>query len=279
MNRTRIILLTGSELRHDFVRKALGLSPGLEVVGAVCEGREKSLDTFVDDSAPGAEFQHWHLAARSSSEEDFFGPFVRLAPDQTNPVQVPKGAVNRPELCDELRRLEPDLVLAYGCSIVREPLILAFPGRFLNVHLGLSPYYRGSGTNFWPLVNGEPEFVGATFMHIDSGIDTGEVIHQVRARIHPGDTPHQIGNRLIADMVSVYAQIVRSFDQLQPRPQIPISGNGRYYRKKDFTPDSVKRLYEAFEGGLIARYLSEERERALRSPIVEHPALVVGGSL
>src|SRR5690606_10372264 len=103
-------------------------------------------------------------------------------------------------------------------SLIREPLLSAFQGRFLNVHLGLSPYYRGSGTNFWPLVNGEPEFVGATFMHIDAGVDTGEVIHQIRARIFPGDTPHQIGNRLIADMARVYAALIRDFDRLERMP-------------------------------------------------------------
>jgi len=48
--------------------------------------------------------------------------------------------------------------------------------------LGLSPYYLGSGTNYWPLVNEKPEFVVATFMHIDTDIDTEEIIHQIRAK-------------------------------------------------------------------------------------------------
>ena len=39
--------------------------------------------------------------------------------------------------------------------------------------------------------------VGATFMYIDAGIDTGEIIHQIRADIVIGDSPHSIGNRLI----------------------------------------------------------------------------------
>ncbi len=37
-------------------------------------------------------------------------------------------------------------------------------------------------------------------MHIDAGVDTGEVIHQMRARVALGDSPAQIGNRLIVDM-------------------------------------------------------------------------------
>ena len=61
----------------------------------------------------------------------------------------------------------------------------------------MSPYYRGSGTNFWPFVNNELQFIGATFMHIDEGVDTGEIIHQIRANIFHDDNIHQIGNRLI----------------------------------------------------------------------------------
>ena len=53
-----------------------------------------------------------------------------------------------------------------------------FSRKFLNVHLGLSPYYRGSGTNVWPLINTEPDMVGATLC-IDAGIDNGEIIHQI----------------------------------------------------------------------------------------------------
>ena len=37
----------------------------------------------------------------------------------------------------------------------------------INVHLGLSPYYKGSATNFWPFVNNELQFLGVTFMVTD----------------------------------------------------------------------------------------------------------------
>ena len=44
------------------------------------------------------------------------------------------------------------------------PMIL---NKILNLHLGISPYYKGSGTNYFPLVNNEPQYVGATFMFLD----------------------------------------------------------------------------------------------------------------
>ena len=74
----------------------------------------------------------------------------------------------------------PDVVLVFGTGILREPLLSAFDGRIINIHLGLSPYYRGAGTNFWPLVNREPEYVGATIHYLDAGIDTGPIISHAR---------------------------------------------------------------------------------------------------
>jgi folate-dependent phosphoribosylglycinamide formyltransferase PurN len=267
----RVAVLTGSELRHRFVRKALALSAGIDVVCSVCESLEGSLIDRVahKDDAPR---QSAHLAAREQSERVFFGAFDQTAPDRSHPIEVPRGAINERTVIDQVASAAPDVIVSYGCSILREDFLAAFPHRILNVHLGLSPYYRGGGTNFWPLVNGEPEFVGVTFMHIDAGVDTGEIIHQMRASIRPGDDPHQIGNRLIADMVPVLAQLVTHFDALPPMPQ-PKGIAGREYKMRDLTEDAVATLYARFSAGLVDTYLATAAERQARAPIVENPAL------
>jgi phosphoribosylglycinamide formyltransferase-1 len=263
----KIIVLTGSEARHSYVRKALGVCEGIEVVRSYCEETSGNITRFIESTEEG-KLQQAHVDARARSEQDFFGPFVELAPDCSKPVFLPKGDINKPEHCNDILRLKPDLLLSYGCSLIRDPLLSAFSGRFINIHLGLSPYYRGSGTNFWPLVNGEPEYVGVTFMHIDAGVDTGEIIHQLRARVFPGDSPHQIGNRLIADMVSETAKILRKFETLEKLEPLPIPEIVRVCKQKDFTVDSVKRLYAAFDDGLVERYLREHSARVARVPIL-----------
>lgn len=271
----RIVILTGSELRHRFVRKALGVSEGIDVSRSYCEGLTNSLVDMVDRKPPNeSEFQRAHLQARAHSERDFFDAFDRLVPDRSNPIDIERGRINDGICARDIEALAPDLLVAYGCSLIKGRLLEAFAGRFLNVHLGLSPYYRGSGTNFWPLVNGEPEFVGATFMHIDPGVDTGEIIHQMRARVLPGDSPHQIGNRLIADMVQVYAAVIRNFDRLGRLPQPPIPADERVYRSRDLTEAATQKLYDRFAGGLVAKYLAEREARAKAAPIMENPVVV-----
>jgi phosphoribosylglycinamide formyltransferase 1 len=275
-----VVFLTGSELRHSFVRKAIALSHGVSVTRSYCEGTEKSIRHIVEADAPEPDsLRMRHLASRDRSEQDFFGAFVALAPDRSTPTFIAKGEINEPRHAEDISALRPDLLACYGSSLIRTPLLSRFEGRFLNIHLGLSPYYRGSGTNFWPLVQGEPEFVGATFMHIDAGIDTGKIIHQIRARIFPGDTAHQIGNRLIADMALVYADIIRKFPALPDMPQLEEPPNVRVYRQKDFTEESSRMLMQRFDGGLVERYLAEAEQRKLRAPIIENPIVSPIGQL
>ena len=130
------------------------------------------------------------------------------------------------------------------------------------MHLGLSPYYRGTGTNVWPLINNEPEFIGATFMYIDSGIDTGSIIHQIRADIMLGDSPHSIGNRLIKKMTEEYCKIIDKFDNLHTERQI--FSKGKIYYLKDFNSNTCKKLYSNIQNGLIENYL--EKKKILKLP-------------
>ena len=149
-----------------------------------------------------------------------------------------------------------------------------FKNRFINVHLGLSPYYRGSGTNYWPLVNNELEYVGATFMYIDSGIDTGKIIHQIRADFYPLDTPSQIGNRFIKKMALIFRKIIENFDNLKTINNIEINNKmEKLYKNSDYTEESVSQLYSNLNKGMIEKYITEELDRCAKVSIIENKAL------
>ena len=269
----RIVILTGSELRHEFFRKRLAASPRINVLRSYCETRENDLRSQVEASREDQHFRLRHLNARTESEMLYFQEPVNIGTDNSKPIELTQGTINSDRHVASIIDSDPDLLLAYGCSIIKEPLLSIFSGKFINVHLGLSPYYRGSGTNYWPLVNGEPEYVGVTFMHIDRGIDTGEIIHQIRATVMHGDTPSNLGNRLIRKMTLVAEELITSFDTIVSMVQPPEPPDARTYRSKDFSESSVIELYENFKNGLVDRYLNEQVERCARVPILSNPAL------
>ena len=264
----RVIIITGSDLRHEFLRKFIANSPKCQVIRSYCESSEQNLNALVSNQDQNA-LRKKHLDLRTQSERHFFESYVRESPDNSNAYPIVKGEINQQNYIDEIIRLNPDLIISYGCSIIKPALIEAFSNKFLNIHLGLSPYYRGSGTNYWPLVNGEPECVGVTFMHIDSGIDTGKIIHQMRARIYEGDDVHSIGNRMIGDIAATVPEIVSVFERVESQSQ-KMAGTDRIYRNRDFSEESLERLYRQFESGMISEYLGHKQRREDKYPIIQN---------
>ena len=270
----RIILLTGTELRHEFFRKFISNHEDITVLASFCESKKGNLLESVQKDKHPNDLRALHLSTRDIVEKDFFEVFCTKTHDQSNPIFIEKGDINKQNQVSKIIDLNPDIIISYGCSIIRSELLNAFKGRFVNIHLGLSPYYRGSGTNFWPFVNNELQFVGTTFMHIDDGVDTGEVIHQIRANISFDDNIHQIGNRLIRDSFVECVKIVRSFDQLEQMSQLGIdSKEERYYRKKDFTKESLETAYKNMVAGIVLKYIQSKSEYENQYQIIKNPKI------
>jgi len=254
----KVVILTGSETRHEFFRKTIASDKRISVLSTYCEGTEKSLENRVNTNESSSVLELQHVQARTQSEKDFFQLYLENTSDKSNPQFICKGGINDDGVVNDIINQEPDLLICYGSSLIKSRLLDEFRGRFLNVHLGLSPYYRGSGTNVWPLINEEPENIGATFIHIDDGIDTGKIIHQIRADIFLGDSPHSIGNRLISKMTLTYADLIANFEKLEEEDQP--NSSGKLYTQKDFDKTACLNLYQKFYDGIIEKHLNTEKE-------------------
>ena len=261
----KVVILTGSELRHQYFRKKIAVDPQIEVLASYCEDDSRSLLNRVESNPNSSQLERQHVQARTQSETDFFLETTNALDDLTKPIKIEKGAINSETIVNDIVALKPTLLICYGSSLIKSKLLEIFKGRFINVHLGLSPYYKGSGTNIWPLINEQPYMVGATFMHIDEGIDTGRIIHQIRPKILLGDSPHSLGNRLIRDMTEAYSELVKKFSMLEDETQPETEGVTYFIR--DFDSSACEKLYAKFSEGLIEKYLN-------RRDSIEHPYIV-----
>ncbi|MCX6553071.1 MAG: formyl transferase [Acidobacteria bacterium] len=256
--RPRAILLTSTFLRHLSVARRV--SEDVDLQGVWCEAKSfepQRYGSTADEHAAIAA----HFAARDRSEDAFFaGCRDWEVQAQALLRKVGPGGVNDPEHVDAMARLQPDVVLVFGTGILKPPIIARFGGRIINLHLGLSPYYRGAGTNFWPLVNREPEYVGATIHYLDAGIDTGPIIAHVRPQIAPDDGPHDVGNKAIIAAADTLARAAVRYAR-GGVASVPQTGGGRLYYRKHFSADAVHRLYENFRTGMISEYLADKTRR------------------
>ena len=262
----RAILLTSTFRRHVFV--ANRVAAGCDLVGVWQEEKTFQPQRYARDEADEAVIQR-HFADRDGSEARYFAADerVRLEQGALHRVVGANGC-NDPVEVARMTQCRPDVVLVFGTGILREPLLSAFEGRMINIHLGLSPYYRGAGTNFWPLVNREPEYVGATIHYLDAGIDTGAILAHARPRIEPGDGPHDLGNKAIVEAVQTLLRAAAAH-VAGVAEAVPQWKGGRLYQRKDFSADAVRALYRNFETTMIEEYLTARRSRDAALRLIE----------
>ena len=102
-------------------------------------------------------------------------PVKELALKHNICVLQPEKASN-PEFIDEIREINPDLVvvLAYGQILKKDLLEIPKLG-CINVHVSLLPELRGAAPINWAIINGLKK-TGITTMFMDAGLDTGDII-------------------------------------------------------------------------------------------------------
>ena len=259
----KAILLTSTFRRHVYVANTIAAQ--CDLVGVWQEAKTFVPQRYASSDEDERVIQQ-HFADRDASEARYFADDDRLRVAAAAAHHVVAGdGCSEPAAVARMAALRPDVVFVFGTGILRDPVLTAFAGRIINLHLGLSPYYRGAGTNFWPLVNREPEYVGATIHYLDAGIDTGPILAHARPAIAHGDGPHDVGNRTIiaAAAALIAAGAAHASGSARAVPQWP---GGHVYLRRHFDADAVRRLHRNFETGMIDEYLAARplRDAALR---------------
>lgn len=108
------------------------------------------------------------------------------------------GSANSPELIEAVRSLQAQVVLLAGCRLLSQRTLDGIDCPVLNYHAGITPQYRGMNGAYWALATGDAENFGATVHLVDAGVDTGDVLYQVRGKPEPGDNLTNYALRLAA---------------------------------------------------------------------------------
>ncbi len=166
-----------------------------------------------------------------------------------------QGEINNEDVVEMIKNLNPNLIAVHGSSIIKEPLINAFLKRVINLHAGLSPYYRGSGTNIYPFYDKKLEYVGMTVHYLDAGIDSGDIILQGRPVFEANDNVHTIGckNVILGSklMIDVLEEHIRNGP---PNAVKQDSSRGNLFLKRDFNEDVVRIIWKNIDAGIVRDY-------------------------
>ena len=124
-----------------------------------------------------------------------FSPVKEKALEYDIPVYQPKR-IREPECVKALQGYEADVivVVAFGQILPKEILDMP-PFGCINVHASLLPKYRGAAPIQWVILDGEKE-TGVTTMHMDVGLDTGDMILKTVVSIEKKETGGSLHDKL-----------------------------------------------------------------------------------
>ncbi|MGH9246478.1 MAG: formyltransferase family protein [Acidimicrobiales bacterium] len=134
-----------------------------------------------------------------------------------------------------------DFLVAVHFPYLVPPDILSLPRHgCLNLHPGYLPFGRGWHTVTWAMLDGGP--VGATLHFMDEGIDTGDIVHQRRLEVAPGDTADTVYERVRALEVQVFREawptlVDGSYTRTKQDPTA-----GSFHRRADLLRPEIQRL-------------------------------------
>jgi folate-dependent phosphoribosylglycinamide formyltransferase PurN len=253
-----VVLLIGDHPRHFFLARAAARTGQLCAV--IVEKRENHIPALPSGIAETTQrlFVH-HFNARAVAEDQAFGTAGSL--DDLQDIEIRKvGAeeLNGPATWDIIERVRPRLLLSYGVHKLTGETLARAPGHRWNIHGGLSPWYRGTATHFWPSYLLEPQMTGMTVHETTDALDGGDIVHQTVGKLVRGDGLHALACRAVVSIADDLPELITRACQEPILPLHRQGTTGRIWRTSDWRPAHLHLIYEHYRDRIVDRYLDGE---------------------
>jgi methionyl-tRNA formyltransferase len=248
----RIVLITGDNLEHRYVGNKL--AGEIELVGIVIDHgqpidmigkarrylRRYTLPQIGSRACLLLLKKVWKdKSTREQNLQRIFGVNNCLEFRRQELLHHVHG-INSRDGASIVSSLQPDVILVFGTGIVKDEVLGLGRLFALNLHTGISPYYRGSDCTFWPIHNQELHMLGATVHRCTKEVDGGEIFATTGICLNEDDNIFTIFGKCVMAGADLYVRVVRRLPE-----------NGLRGAVQDF---SVGREYRAFMRGLTAEF-------------------------
>lgn len=248
-----IVAITGNHPRHAYLVNALNEA------GILSGWIKQERAAFVPQSPKGlsshlTQLFDLHFARREQAEARFFGDSVFL--DDGLIYTVTKETLNDAGTVAFIKKINPTIVLSYGCHKISEEVMAATSATFWNTHGGLSPWYRGVTTHFWPSYLLEPQTTGMTLHETTDKIDGGGILHQTSASLVKGDGLHDLAARTVKQYADELPTLLAKSLKTNDVPKgILQKTTGKIWISDDWRPEHLPLIYDTYGDRIVDRVL------------------------
>ena len=197
------------------------------------------------------------------SEKKFFGD-ISFSPSNNRSISLKSGDLNRVSREILEPALSSDYYVVFGSSYIKGWLIdeLVRKGA-INIHMGVSPYYRGSSCNFWASQDNNFHLVGSTIHKLSKGLDSGDILY------HALPTVNDCQNTFDFTMKSVRAAHRSLVQRISDGSIKNITSEKqdssleiRYTKNKDFSDEVAKHFLDRSDTiEMVAEVLDANRRK------------------
>lgn len=248
----KILLFTGSHPRHKYL--ANRLFEHQVVSGHVIEKRGEFVPeppTYLDE----LDRQNFirHFADRDQAELSHF-PIEKETLNTVPTLNVSKNDLNNIETIKWVKSQQFDLAISYGVHKLSDELLEALGGNAWNIHGGLSPWYKGNTTLFWPFYMLRPNWAGMTIHRLSSRLDAGEIVHHSVPQLAYGDGLHDVACKAVIQVANDLTKIITTL-KLEEINYTPQKGNGKLWVGTDWQPQHLRFVYNTYNNDIVDQFL------------------------
>lgn len=150
--------------------------------------------------------------------------------------------------------LESDYFIVFGSSYIKGKLMdILEKKRCINLHMGISPYYRGSACNFWSQYDNNLKYIGGTIHFLSKKLDSGDILKTVFLKKEKYDK-FEVGMIAVKNTIDKLVELLKSKEIFKI---IPYEQNKnleiRYSRIKDFGEKEAAEFIKSYHKNPIVK--------------------------
>lgn len=171
----------------------------------------------------------------------------------------------------KVTEIEPDIILVFGTPLVADSIINMAKIGAINLHWGLSPYYRGGRTTIWPIYNDEPEYIGVTIHHLSSKIDGGAIITQGRPILSEDESLYSLELKLTKLGTHLMVKTITYITEHKEIPGVKQDfSQGKLYLGRELSNTVLEDVKAKFDGNYFKECLPINEERYNKVILVQN---------
>ena len=173
----------------------------------------------------------------------FGNSYVNNSSKNIKVLPILLGDLNKCSLSFLSDFLKSDIYVVFGSSYIKGELIdYLVKQKAINIHMGVSPYYRGTDCNFWASYDDNPHLVGATIHMLSKDLDSGPILYHAMSNIKSNPFEYTMSTVKSA-FLSITERIKdKSIFEIEPAVQDK-SKEIRYSKKVEFNEGLVNEYF------------------------------------